>query len=346
MLKRQLFTLLVSSLFSIASWAGDMKMPPTVVETAKVKSQNWQQQVAATGTLAANQGAVLRAEVDGRVTKIYFQPGQTVSEGAALIDINPAILEGQLHSLEAQLKLNEINYQRSQELYRRKLYPKAELDKQLASLNSSKADVASAKAKLAQAKIQAPFAGKIGLNRVNVGDYISAGKELVSLQSLDPMRVDFNVPEAYSSTLKAGQAITVKVASHGGKIFQGKLTGVDSMVDPKTRSIAVRAQIPNPDQSLLPGAFADIILYISEQKPVLTVPQQAVVYDQGKMFVYKVVNNKAVKCPVELGKRIANDIIINSGLAANDIVVTAGQLKLQDQAPVMVMPVGKQARNN
>lgn len=316
--------------------AQEMKMPPTVVEAAKVKAQNWQQQVPATGTLLANQGAILRSEIIGRVTQIYFQPGQIVAEGSALMDINPAILEGQLRSQEAQLKLNEANYRRAEQLYRRQLFAKAELDKQLASLNVSKADVASAQAKLAQAKIRAPFTGKAGLNKINVGDYVAVGQELVSLQSIDPMRIDFKVPEIYASKLAVGEPITIDVANLPGQRFQGQLSGIDSMIDPKTRSISVRALIPNKEQTLLPGAFAQVTLYLGQNKPVLTVPQQAVVYDKGKTFLFKIVANKAIRVEVKLAKRIGNDIIVEQGVVANELVVTAGQMKLMDQAPVIV----------
>lgn len=338
---KRLITISVSLLLlllSAGSHAEEMKVPPTVVEAAKVRSQNWQQHVAATGTLLANQGTVLRAEVGGRITSIYFQPGQTIAEGAPLIDINPAIVEGEFKAKQAELKLNQANYQRAAQLFQRKLFPKAELDKQLALLNTAKADLASAQAKLAQARVKAPFAGKVGLNKFNVGDYVAVGQELVSIQSLDPLRVDFSVPEIYANQLAIGQAVTITVASAPGNTFQGKLIGIDTMIDPKTRSIAVRAHIPNKDQKLLPGAFAQITLFMGQSQPVLTLPQQAVVYEDGKTFVFKVVADKAIKVLVKAGKRIGSDIVIEQGVNANEQVVTAGQLKLMDQAPVVVKP--------
>jgi membrane fusion protein (multidrug efflux system) len=270
------------------------------------------------------------------VTKIYFQPGQTVAEGAALMDINPAILEGQLHSQQAQLSLNEANYRRAGQLYRKQLFAKAELDKQLALLNASKAEVASAQAKLAQAKIKAPFAGKVGLNKVNIGDYVPPGQDLVSLQAIDPMRIDFNVPEVYADRLAVGQIITMNVASVPGQLFRGQLSGIDSIIEPSTRSISVRAQIPNKEQKLLPGAFAEVTLYLGHNKPVLTVPQQAVVYDGGKTFLFKITASKANRVAVKIANRIGNDIVVEEGIVATDQIVTAGQLKLLDQAPVVV----------
>lgn len=316
--------------------AEKIKVPPTAVEAVKVKAQNWQQQISATGTLLATQGAVLRSEIIGRVTQIYFQPGQTLAEGAPLMDINPAMLESQLQAQQAQLKLNQANYRRGAQLYRKQLFAKAELDRLLASLNASKAEVSSAQAKLAQAKVRAPFAGKVGLNKVNLGDYVAVGQDLVSLQASDAMRIDFNVPEIYASQLVVGQPVTIRVASFPGQLFRGKLSGIDSIIDPKTRSISVRAHIPNKEQKLLPGGFAEVNLFLGQSRAVLTVPQQAVVYEQGKTFVFKIVANKAVKVAVTVAKRIGNDMIVDQGVTANDQIVTAGQIKLMDQAPVVV----------
>ncbi|CAM4378017.1 MAG: Multidrug resistance protein MdtA [Legionellaceae bacterium] len=331
-----LFIVTLSFSYKNIAYAQDTKMPPTVVETAKVKSQDWQEKITATGTLSAKQGAILRSEIVGRITQIYFQPGQEVKQGALLIDINPGILEGDYQSKEAQLKLNRINYQRARDLYSKQLYPKAELDKQYAALKMAEADLMGSLAKLTQAKIRAPFPGKVGLNKVNIGDYVSVGQDLVSIQLINPMRIDFDIPETYVSQLALGQKVSLKIANKLNETFEGKVTGIDTVIQPKTRSISVRAEMMNNTQSLLPGAFAEVILYLGSKHSMLTVPQQAIFYDQGKPFLFKIGQDKAIKTEVKLGHRIDNDILIENGISDNDEIITAGQFKLMDQAPVIV----------
>jgi membrane fusion protein, multidrug efflux system len=245
-------------------------------------------------------------------------------------------LQAQLNSAKAQQALSQANNERMLALFKRNTIAKADLDKSQATLKGDTANVANMQAKLDQALIKAPFEGRIGLNLVNLGDYVAPGQDLVSLQDIDPIRVDFSVPEKYAGKVAVGQTIQVMTALYPGQFFTGKLAAIDSFISSTTRTLAVRAHIPNQDHKLLPGAFVDVKLFFGDKQDVLLVPQTAIVFDASGNYVYKVIDNKAVKAIVKLDTRLGERVVIKEGLKLGDIVIIAGQVKLYDGAPVEV----------
>ncbi|MFU8797141.1 MAG: efflux RND transporter periplasmic adaptor subunit [Gammaproteobacteria bacterium] len=323
--------------FSVfAAQAGMPSMPPAPVEVFTVEQQSWQPELKATGTLTASRGVMLRAEITGRITKILFTPGQLVDAGVPLVQLNPAILQAQLDSAKAQLTLSELNHQRMMVLFKKNTIAKADLDKSEATLKSDQAQVNRMQAYLDQTLIKAPFEGRAGLNLVHLGDYVAAGQDLVSLQDLDPIRADFSVPEAYAGKIAVGQTVQVKTALYPGQIFTGKLAEIDSVISSTTRTLAVRAHIPNKEHKLLPGAFVDIALFWGEKQNVFFVPQTAIVFDATGNYVYKIIDKKAVKTIIKLDVRNGDRVMVKEGLKIGDSIITSGQNKLHDGTAVVL----------
>lgn len=309
-------------------------IPPVVVQTAKAKTQQWYDQIEATGTLSAFQGVMVRPQVAGTITQIYFQSGQEVIQDAPLIQIYPDILEAQLQRDKAALALSEVEFRRAEELYTKKAISKQDLDTRSSELVQRQAQVEQTEAQLQQNNIAAPFPGKLGLKLVDIGDYVSIGQDLVDLQRLDPLRVEFSVPEVYLSKLAVGQTVEMYPSSDPKKLYKGEVYAFDSSVDIDTRSLFMRARVPNKDNALLPGLFAKVTLLAGEKHPVITVPQTAVVYSPEGITLYKAEDNIAKKYNITLGMRRGEEIEIKSGVDSGDMVITGGQIKLSDGAPI------------
>lgn len=321
-------------------------MPPAIVEVAPVKYSVIYDKVTATGTLTAFPGVVIKPEISGRITNIYFKSGDKVAAGASLIELYPDIVKAQLTQAQAELKLAQLNFDRYARLYETRTVPKADYDKSKSALDASKGKVEQAQASLSQTLIRAPFAGRLGIIQVSLGQYISAGQDMVSLEALDPIYVDFGVPETYVGKIVVGQELNVRIGSYPNETFRGRVQAIDPLVNQRTRSMTVRAAIPNKDEKLLPGVFADVTLFLSGEKKILEISQTAIVYDPNGDYVYRVIGGKAVKTVVKLGARDAKSVVVQSGLNEGDVIVTAGQLKItlgpgDAPVPVIVLPQNK-----
>lgn len=315
-----------------------MQFPPSFVETTTVKFTSRQQQVAATGTLNAIPGIVIKPEISGRITKMYFKSGDAVAKGAPIIEINPDIIKAQLAQAQATLQLTKLNYERAVQLYKTHDISKADFDKSTADYNSAKASVDQAKAQLQQTVILAPFNGKLGLSQVNLGDFVSPSTEIVNLQSIDPIYVDFSIPEVYVSKVARGQNVLVRTDAYPGVTFNGKVEALESAINQANRTLMLRASIPNKDGKLIPGTFVEVSVLINQENQVIEIPQTAVVFSPEGNFVYRVVDGKAAKTIVTLGDRDADKVVVKTGLNSGDIIITSGQLKVQDGSPVMTAP--------
>lgn len=331
-----LLLLIVKPLFIKYVRAKHMAMPPPSVEVAKATSTNWQDEILATGTISAMNGITLKPEVAGRVTRIDFTSGSLVEKGQPLIQIYPDILAAQLAANEANLALAEVEYRRSAELYAKNVASKQTLDEQTAKLKSAQASVAATEAELAQHNITAPFSGRIGLKQIDIGDYVNVGESLVSLEEIDPLRIQFSIPDKYINQVKTGNTINIDVSSSPDKIYKGYVYALDASVDPQTRLFSIWGKIPNPDNSLVPGTYVTVSLLVGEPKPVLVIPQTAVVYSSQGEYVYKIEKNIAKKTQVSTGSRQRHLIVITDGLKPGDVVVTAGQVKLFDNVPIKI----------
>lgn len=312
-------------------------MMPTV-EVAKAQQTMWQDQINATGNISAINGAMIRPEVAGTVTKIYFESGDYVQKGQPLFQIYPDILEAQLQSNESALALAQVDYQRAVALYDKRVISQQQLDTQTNNLRNAEAMVDQTKAQLVQHNIVAPVSGRLGLKYVDVGDYVNAGANLVNLQQIDPLRIEFSVPDRFINQVKIGDKVEIMPSSTPDEIYVGNVYALDSAVNTESQSFSMWAQIPNPYHQLLPGAYVYITLYAGKPKPVIIVPQTTVSYSPEGAYVFEIENDTAKKVQVTPGERMGDNIEIISGLKAGDVVVTAGQVKIFDGSKVRISP--------
>lgn len=321
-----------------AAKKSDGGMPPAFVTVTNPTQTTWQDTISMTGSLASFNGITVKAEAAGRITHVYFSSGQMVKKGDLIIEIFPDIIKAQLKQAEAQLALSQTDFKRFAELLKKGFVTQAEYDKSAATMKSNQATVDQYKAQLSQTLIKAPFSGKIGLKLISLGDYVNIGQNIVQLEALDPIEVDFSVPEIYMSQIKVGTKVSLKISAYPKETFNGEIYAINAALDPSTRTLDVRASIPNPENKLLPGTFAEVSMYLGDPMTVITIPQTAIIYDPQGNYVYRVINNRAVKTPLTLGKKIENNqIIIPQGLTQNDVIVTEGQIKIGDGAPVNII---------
>ncbi len=340
MLKRTVFGICFMVLFGLQNvvFAAKAKTaaPPVFIETMTIKPVAKLDQITATGNLLSIPGIVVKPEIAGRITKVYFKSGDVVAKDALLIEINPDILKAELLSRQADLQVKKLNFDRTSSLYKTKDISKSEFDQAQANYDSAKASVEGTQAKLQQATVKAPFAGKLGLSQVNEGDYVNVGQNIVSLQTVDPLKVDFSIPEVYQSKVAVGQKVVFKTDAYPQEKFDGTVEALESLINPNNRTLGVRANVPNNSGKLISGGFVSVSLQFSEEQ-VITVPQTSIVYDPDGSYVYKVVGDKAEKIKIELGAKDSDNVVIKSGLNTGDVVVTAGQVKIYPGAKVIMV---------
>jgi membrane fusion protein (multidrug efflux system) len=310
------------------------------VEIAKVSANDFSDEASAVGTLKSNESVVLRPETAGRVSAINFKDGSIVEKGALLISLDAAIQEAELHQAKANYGLAKTNHQRNQELLGKKFLSEQAVDNSGAALKVQEATVQLAEAKLAKTRIKAPFKGSVGLRNVSVGDYVKEGVDLINIEDISTLRVDFKLPESYLGRLSKGQVVEVTSDALPGERFSAVLDAVDPLVDQGGRSISARARLDNAKGTLRPGLFVRARIVFGERKQVLLVPEQAIV-PGAQPAVFKVLDGKAMLTKVRLGVRRAAQVEVIDGLVDGDAVVSAGQLKLRDGAAVR--PIGEGA---
>lgn len=306
------------------------------VEAVKVESLSLPQTITAVGSLRSDESVTLRPEVAGRISKIAFQEGQRVAKGILLVQLDPAVPEAETQQARANLTLARTKYDRAVDLAKSNFISSQAKDEADNNLKIAEASLQLAQAKLAKTDLRAPFSGIIGLRSVSVGDYVKEGADLVNLESIDPLKVDFRVPEIYMRQVQVGQALQIQLDALPGKTFEGKVLAVNPLIDAAGRSVVIRAVVRNPDTSLRPGMFARVRLITRDAKDALVLPEQALVPQGDQQFVYRIVDGKAVRTKVEVGQRRDAKVEVLSGIAKDDVVVTAGQLKLRDGAAVTV----------
>ena len=314
------------------------EMPPMPVKTAAVSRETLNIEVTAVGTLRADETVMIRPEIAGRVVTLHFKEGQAVSEGDPLVTLDQGEYQAQLAGSTAQVGLEEISYRRLQDLQRKNLSSPQSLDETKARLDAARATQTLTQVRLDKTVIRAPFAGTVGLRLVSPGAYVKAGDDIANLESLGAMKLDFRVPETYLARLATGQILTVRVDAWPDQGFEGTTYAIDPAVDPETRTVLLRARLPNKGNKLRPGLFARVNLVLERRENALIAPEQAIVPLGQTPFVYRVVEGKAVMTPVKLGLRRPGKVEILEGLKAGDQVVTDGQLKIRDGAAVTVLP--------
>jgi membrane fusion protein (multidrug efflux system) len=311
---------------------------PVAVETAAVATARLQEDVAAIGTLRSNESVVVRPEISGRISEIGFAEGGKVEKGQLLVALDASVYAAEVQQARANLALAETNFRRTTDLERDKFVSATAKDQSLNALRVAQANVALAEARLAKTQIRAPFAGVIGIRQVSVGDYVKEGQDLVTLEDISSLKVDFRLPEAMLTDLKRGQAVEVASDAMANRNYVATLDAIDPLVDQNGRAVILRARLKNTDGQLRPGMFVRTRLILAERADALIVPEEALMPSGIDQYVYKVVDGKATRVQVKTGLRRGSQVEITAGLQAGDVVVTAGQIKLREGAAVRTAP--------
>jgi membrane fusion protein (multidrug efflux system) len=310
---------------------GAMAVP---VETAPVQVGPIQRRLTAVGSLRSNESVIVRPEVAGRIAEIRFDEGERVTKGQPLVVLDDSIYRAEVEEVQASLELSRANHERAIDLLQRGAGTTKARDEALARLRADEAALQLAKAHLDKMVIAAPFEGVVGLRKVSVGDFVNVGQDMVNLEQIDPLKADFRVAEVYLGAVRPGQRIELGVDAFPGETFAGEVYAIDPLIDESGRSVVLRARLPNPDDRLRPGLFARVTLVLNERNDAIQVPEQALVPQGQDQFVFRVVDGKAALTRVEVGIRREGMVEITEGLGPEDEVVTAGQLKVRDGAPV------------
>lgn len=310
------------------------------VEGIVVKAADFTNGLEVTGTIEANESVSLRSEVSGLVTAINFKEGSTVTKGTLLVKINDRDIQAQLQDALTKQKLSSTNENRSKQLLEKGAISQEEYDTSLAGLESLKSQTQLVRAQLAKTSIYAPFTGKIGLRSISVGEYLTPSTMIANLSSINPLKISFSVPEKYIGQIKLGSDITFTTDGYA-KTFKGSVFALEPGINTQTRTLQIKALVPNPDNELLPGSFAKIKLSLTTAKNAILVPNEAIipVLDGKTVFISK--NGKAQQVPVEAGTRTEKSILIISGLKVGDTVLTTGAMAVKPDAPVKVSVVNK-----
>jgi len=306
------------------------------VSAMKAGYADWQPHLSASASLRAVQGVTIAAEVAGLVQKIDFTPGSIVKQGDMLVMLDADADIAHLHSLEALSELSKVTYDRDKVLYDKGAINKAQLDADKADLDSKQAQVKEQAALVDKKMIRAPFSGKLGISAVNPGQYLNPGDKVVTLQNLNPVYVDFYVPQQALTQLSTGQPVEVTVDAYPGKIFAGNITTIDPIVDINTRNVQIEATVENTQYQLVPGMFATISVHTGKPMRYLTLPQTAISFNPYGNIVYMIIHHKAAQTFVKTGETRGDQIAILEGLKESDLVVTSGQLKLKNNTPVII----------
>jgi membrane fusion protein, multidrug efflux system len=311
---------------------------PVSVETAEVRTAELETSVTAVGTVIAEASATLRAEVPGQILGIHFEEGQPVTAGSRLFTIEATVLEADVNEARANADRSQAAYKRASELFAKKLISATDYDTARANYDVDMARLHSSEARLSKKVVRAPFDGFVGLRRINIGDYASIGQQLVDIVQLDPLRVDFSLPETLVAKVRPDLGIDVTVDAYPDDVFAGRITAVSPQSDVQGHNIEVRANLPNGELKLRPGMFVRIDISLGVKSNAILVPEQAVWPIGQDKTVFVVADGKAMRRIVTLGERKPGMVEVLSGLDVGDVVVTAGQMKLYEGAAVN--PVG------
>ncbi|MET0389241.1 MAG: efflux RND transporter periplasmic adaptor subunit [Polyangiales bacterium] len=315
--------------------------PPETVATSEVKETTLQPTLDAVGSVTPVQGVTLNAEVAGTIQKIAFESGAQVHEGAVLVELDTAVERAQLQAAEASSELAKVNLDSGQRLVEGGAMPKNQFSSLQAQAKQADADVARLKAIISKKTIRAPFAGRTGLRQVNLGQLVGNGDSIVSLQSLDPVYVDFGLPQQRLSQLTIGATVNVSTDVFPDQAFEGQLSAIHPEVDPTTRSIRLRATLKNPEGRLRPGMFTQVRLALPNVERALLVPATAISYAPYGDSVFTI-DNKDPKSPkaqqkfVRLGEARGDFVVVLQGLTAGETVVTTGNFKLRNGMGVVI----------
>ena len=319
--------------------------PPTAVTTAAAEAVEWRTQIDSIGTLAPVEGVSVAADADGIVAKISVENGAAVKTGDILVELDASVEIAQLAAAQARADLSRVNYDRAKDLFDRNATSKSEFDLADATQKQAIADMAAINAQIAKKQVRAPFDGRVGIREINPGQFVARGRSLLPLQKLNPIFVNFGIPQRNLPALAPGQSVDVKVDAFPGRVFKGRITAVNSEVDASTRNISVQATLENPNEVLRSGMFARVSVEMSAGEPLVVVPSTAIAYASygNSIFIVEKIKDKAgneflgVRQQfVKLGTTRGDLVAITEGVKPGEVVVTAGVFKLRNNVPVQV----------
>jgi membrane fusion protein (multidrug efflux system) len=332
--------------FMVKRYMAKMSSPAVTVSTMKVTTSPWQGTLSAVGSLRAIMGVNVTTSLAGLVQHIYFTPGAKVKQATILVQLNADTEIGQLHALEAQVELAKVTYKRDKAQYAVRAISKQQLDSDLWNLKNLQGQTASQAGTVEKKTLRAPFTGRVGISQVNPGQYLNVGDPVTSLQTMDPIYIDFYLPQQAVSQIKIGQQAIVTSDSYKGKKFPGKITTIQPNVDTNTRNILVEATLSNSKFELSPGMFASVSVTVGAAQSFLTVPQSAVTFNPYGNIVF-MVNDKGkdeegkpvytvTQRFITTGETRGDQIQVLDGLKDGDMIVTSGQLKLQNGSRIHI----------
>jgi len=335
--------------YMMKQWLAGNGLPPATVTTMVADFADWQPEIRSIGTLRAVRGVDVVAELPGVVQQLHIKSGGVVRAGKLLIELEAGEEQAQLDAATAATQLAAITYQRSKAQFKVKAVSQAQLDMDQADLKVKQAQAAQLRAVLDKMHIRAPFAGKLGVTAVSPGQYIRQGEVLISLQAVNPLLIDFNVPQRQLSMLKVGQQLRLNSDAYAGQEFTGEISAIDSRVNASTRNVRIEAKVENPNGELLPGMYAEVRVETGQSERHLTLPQTAVSYNAygSTVFIARPVGDKAADAAepamplaeqvfVKTGLRRGDQIAVLEGIKSGDVVVTSGQMKLKNGTPLIV----------
>jgi membrane fusion protein (multidrug efflux system) len=319
---------------------------PQTVSTIQAAASDWQPFIQSTGTLRAVRGADLSAQASGVVDEIAFDSGNDVAAGKVLLRLKPNDDYAKLQQLQAAAELADQTYKRDQEQFAAQAISQANVDTDVSTLKTARAQVAAQQALIEEKIVKAPFAGRLGIRQVDIGQYLTAGTAVVTLQALDPILVDFYVPQQALAQLKIGQPVSAAVDTFANQTFSGSIEAINSKVDASSRNVQVRASLHNPERRLVPGMFANVRVQFGETTAQITLPQTVVTYNPFGDTVF-VVEKSGVDDKgnprltvqqrfVKLGDTRGDQIAVLSGIKAGEVIVSGGQMKLRNGTVVVI----------
>jgi membrane fusion protein (multidrug efflux system) len=315
------------------------------VEVATVEQTRLVDEAQSVGSLRSRQSIVVRPEVSGRVTQVNFRDGQRVSRGQLLVQLDDQLAQAQIKQAEAELSIARANFNRNKELVEQNFISRRTLDESAANLEVAQAKLSLAQATAARLKIMAPFDGTVGIRSINLGDYLKDGADVVNLEDMDAIYVDYRLPERFQSQVKVGQRAQIDIDALPGRKFSALVLAIDPLIDANGRSVGVRACIDNRRMQLRPGMFARVATVFAQKDKALVIPEEAIVPQGGRQFVIRLIDGSEGKVSqrveVKVGSRSPGKVEIVEGLAAGETVVVAGQQRVQrDGMAVRVIEVG------
>jgi membrane fusion protein (multidrug efflux system) len=346
--------LILGAIFGVQRFFGGMfkknmaaaAAAPQTVSTIEAATSEWRPFIQSTGTLRAVRGADLSAQASGVVDEIAFDSGNEVPLGKVLLRLKPNDDYAKLQQLQAAAELADQTYKRDQEQFAAQAISQANIDTDVSTLKSARAQVAAQQALIDEKIVKAPFAGRLGIRQVDIGQYLTSGTTVVTLQALDPILVDFYVPQQALAQMKIGQPVSASVDTYAQEAFSGAIEAINSRVDPSSRNVQIRANLHNPDKRLVPGMFANVRIQYGEKNDQITLPQTVVTYNPFGDTVFVVEKNGAddkgnsrltvQQRFVKLGATRGDQVAVLSGIKAGEIVVSAGQMKLRNGVAVAI----------